>query len=402
MSRWMTLGVFALSCCMCVSVRAAAPLYAIKDLTPDGYVTSVAYDINSSGDAVGVAGRFPGGSLEEAYFFYDHSAGTSTVFGVGTVVPRSTPYGTGFRRAAINDSGSIVGTAMFVGGAAQRRGFIYNGSTFTNLGTFFQGAGTGSNIRPDSDALDINSSGLAAGTASSGAATSDNLDIYTGTAFPISDIDGEITALTKGDRGRAINNAGLIVGSNESSFATLFSGASETVFLSGTALGGVPSTAFDLNEVGQVTGDTSTNASYIYDTTDSSLRILPNLGTGSRVAAKAINEDGDVVGQGDRDGGLSGQARGFVHIYDDNMSYILEDHVVDLTVPAVSGLGDWERLRAAWGINDDGWIVGQGERRFTGATFPNDRAYLLIPVPEPSTMALIAFAGLSFVSNRRR
>jgi hypothetical protein len=375
------------------SFALGAPLYKIRDLTPDGYVTSVAYDLNASGDAVGVAG---GGSLDEAFFFYDHSTGTSTVFGVGTVLPRSAIVGSGFRRAAINDEGKIAGTAMFVGGAAESRGFIYSGGiggTFTNLGTFFP---PGSGIRPASDALDINSAGIATGTASSGAGTipseTDNIDIYTGTVSPITDIDGDLTTATRHDYGRAINDAGLIAGQNQDGKATLFSGAAETVFLSATSLATPGSVAIDLNEVGQVTGSTSDSVSYIYDTTDSSLRILPSLGTGSRVIAKGINEGGDVVGWADRTPGLSGEARGFVHLYDDDASYLLEDHTI-FTGSTVPGLSDWERLHTAWAINDSGWIVGQGDRRFEGEIFPHSRAYLLIPVPEPSTFWLTSLVA---------
>jgi len=372
----------------------AAPLYSIKDLTPEGYTSSTAYDINSSGDAVGVAGS-PSG---EAFFYYDHATGTSTVFGVGTVSPRGTIEGTGFREAAINDSGTVAATAMFVGGVPYSRGFIYNGSTFVDLGTFYFGAGTGSGIRPASDALDINSSGVAVGTATSGAAIPegvDTIDIYTGTSAPITDIDGDYTVATRFDFGRAMNDAGLIAGSNQDSKATLFSGATETVFLSATSLAAVSSVATDLNEVGQVTGHTVDNTSFIYDTTDSSLRILPNLNPAAgRVLAKAINESGDVVGWGDRGASLDDQARGFVHIDGDDASYILEDYTV-FTGSTDPGLGDWEKLRTAWGINDDGWIVGVGDRRFDGATFPTNRAYLLIPVPEPTSLVLIFLIGIA-------
>ena len=173
-------------------IAVAAPLYEIKDLTPSGYTASIAYDINSDGDAVGVASRFVGGSLEEHYFLYDHSAGTSTPFGVGAVLPRGSIVGTGFREAAINDSGQVSGTARFVGGALQRRGFIYSGGvsgSFTDLGVLAGATATG--IRPESDALDINDHGVATGTATSGAGTinneGDNIDVYTGTAAPISD-----------------------------------------------------------------------------------------------------------------------------------------------------------------------------------------------------------------------
>lgn len=364
---------------------AAAPLYQIKDLTPEGYSTSVAYDINSSGDAVGVAGTFASGSLEEAYFIYDHSEGTSTAFGMGTVLPRGSISGTGFRLAAINDTGQVAGTARFVGGSLQRRGFIYSGGaggSFIDLGVLAGATATG--IRPSSDALDINSAGIATGTATSGAGTinaeGDNIDVYTGSASPISDIDGDITVATRGDRGRAINNAGLVAGSNEDSKATLFSGPTETILLAGTSYASEASFAVDLNELGQVAGSTvATNDAFVYDSSGGSVTIIPQIGTGSRMNAQAINEDGDVVGTGDRNGALSGQARGYVYIADDATSYILEDHVHDLTVPAVSGLGDWSILRTAWGINDDGWIVGNGERRFTGASFPTNRAYLLVP-----------------------
>ncbi len=385
MSRHALLLVVSLASLSNLQLASADPLYEIKDLTPTDYSSSVAYDINSSGDAVGIAGRFVGGSLEEAYFFYDHSEGTSTVFGVGAVLPRDSGFGSGFRAAAINDSGQIAGTARFVGGSLQRRGFIYSGGvsgSFTDLGVLAGATATG--IRPESDALDINDSGIATGTATSGAGTinteGDNIDVYTGSASPITDIDGDITVATRQDRGRAINNAGLVVGSNEDSKATLFSGPTETLLLAGTIYADDPSEALDINEAGQVAGSTTaTNKAFRYNSSDSSVTIIPQIGTGARMNAKAINEDGDVVGHGDRDGGLSGQARGYVYLEEDATSYILEDHVFDLTVPAVPGLGDWGILRTAWGINDDGWIVGEGERRFEGATFPTNRAYLLIP-----------------------
>ncbi|MEO0515620.1 MAG: DUF3466 family protein [Planctomycetota bacterium] len=355
-------------------------LYTIADLTPAGYASSVAFDVNSSGDAVGLATRFVEGSPEEHYFVYDHATKTSTVFGVGTLLPRSTIVGTGFRDAAINDHGNVAGTARFVAGAAETRGFTYNGTTISDLGTFFQGPGTGSNNRPASDALDINDSNLVVGTASSGRANSDNLDIYTATAAPISDIDGDTTTLTDRDFGRAINNLGQVAGSNEDSKATLFAGASETVLLAGTAFASEPSVASDLNELGQVTVNaTTSNAAFVYSTTDASVTTIPQIGTGGRMKALGINESGDVVGVGDRNSGLSGQARGFFYDASTGTSVILEDRLIDNSVPVISGLGDWERLRSAWAVNDSGWIVGEGERRFDGENFPSNRAYLLIP-----------------------
>ena len=288
--------------------------------------------------------------------------------------------GTGFREAAINDVGQIVGTAAFVGGSPEPRGFRYSGGlsgTIDVFGTFPYPPGTG--IRPASDALDINSHGLVTGTASSGADITgiDHRDAYVRDGGDLVDVDGDLTALTGNDYARAINDAGHLAGSNQDNEATLFVGGSETSLLAGSALEGVVSYATDLNDSGQVTGATIHNASFLYD--DGHVRVLPNLDpSAGRVQAKAINEHGDVVGWGDRGSGLSDQARGFVHRYAENASYILEDHThyEGSTTP---GLGDWERLRTAWAINDSGWIVGVGDRRFDGATFPNSRAYLLIP-----------------------
>ncbi len=360
------------------AVSHADTLYNITDLTPAGYHSSVAYDINSDGDAVGVATSVSG----EAYFYYDHSTGLSTVFGVGVVTPRGAIVGTGFREAAINDDGLVAGSARFLAGATETRGFIYNGTSFTNLGTLAGAPGTG--IRPASDALDLNGLGVATGTATSGAGTtpqeSDNIDVYTGSMSPITDIDGDLTTATRYDYGRAINDAGFVAGQNQDTKATLFTaGGAETILLAGTSEAGDNSVAYDLNESNDVVGENITdNSSFIYDGTTGGVTFIPQIGTGNRMFAKAINEDGDAVGQGDRDTGLSGQARGFLYDASEGTSLILEDRTV-YTGSDTVGLSDWLELGTAWGINDDGWIVGQGERRFDGNGFPNQRAYLLIP-----------------------
>ena len=370
--------------CLVLLVSAntmAAPLYAIKDITPAGYTGGVAYDVNSDGDAVGIASRFVSGAFEEAYFYYDHSADVSTVFGVGSVIPRSAIFtGNSFRRAAINDSGFVSGTAKFVGGAAETRGFIYNGTTISSLGTFYFGPGTGSNIRPTSDSTDINNSGIAVGTASSGAANSDNVDIYTGSSAPISDIDGDFTVATKSDVGVAINDSGLVAGKNEANRATLFSGPGETVLLAGTSLASQGSVATDVNNSGQATGSAISN-SFLYESSDGSVTILPQIGTGGRMFAKAINASGDVVGWGDRDGSLSGQNRGFIYDYSDATSYILEDHLTTKSTSDV-GISDWSLVRTAWGVNDSGMVVGTADRRIGASTHFTGRAFLLIPTSD--------------------
>ena len=135
-----------------------------------------------------------------------------------------------------------------------------------------------------------------------------------------------------------------------------------------------------MNDDGAAVGSTSASASFYYDpSADTPVTFLPNLGSGNRVFAKALNEAGDVVGVADRTTGLSGQARGF--LYRDGAMLALEDHVV-LEGSDTAGLDDWGLLRTAWGVNDSGQIVGVGARRFDGDSFPSGRAYLLTPIAE--------------------
>ncbi|MEM8783489.1 MAG: hypothetical protein AAGE65_11620 [Planctomycetota bacterium] len=359
----------------------AAPAFTVRDITPDGYATGTAYDVNASGDAVGVAENGPAGKV---FFFYDHSEGTSTVIGAGTVVPRGTIVGTGFRGAAINDDGLIAGTARFLGGATESRGFVYSGGTagaFTSLGTL-PGA-TPSGIRPASDAVDLNATGFITGTATSGAGTTpqeaDNIDVYLNTAAPLTDLDGDTTVATRGDFGRAVNDAGLVGGQSSAAKAALFSGATITLPLAGTAHDADASVVFDLNDNGDVLIENLTDTdALLYDSDAGTVTAIPQIGTGNRMFPKALNAGGDAVGQGDRTTGTSGQARGWLYDASESTSYILEDQTT-LAGTGDDTLGDWEELNTAWGINASGWIVGQGKRRFTGNAFPNNRAYLLIP-----------------------
>lgn len=128
----------------CVAGSRADSHYSIKDRTPDGYVSSTAYDIMARGDVVGIAQKWIDGLSVNDYFIYDHSEGTSTVFGTGAVTPQGSIVGTEFRMAAINNDGHIAGTAVLFGGSSHRHGFIYSSvatEIFKDLRTYPLGTG---------------------------------------------------------------------------------------------------------------------------------------------------------------------------------------------------------------------------------------------------------------------
>jgi probable HAF family extracellular repeat protein len=105
---------------------------------------------------------------------------------------------------------------------------------------------------------------------------------------------------------------------------------------------------------------------------------LGSLG-GNYSSAFGINNSGQVVGE-------SYTANGFV---DDAFLYS-NGTMLDLNsmIPASSG---WQ-LTEACAINDHGWIVGAG---FNPSG--QDHAFLLTPVPEPSTLALLAAGAIGLL-----
>ncbi|SIO65629.1 probable extracellular repeat, HAF family [Singulisphaera sp. GP187] len=153
---------------------------------------------------------------------------------------------------------------------------------------------------------------------------------------------------------KAINNTGKVVGTggNGPNAAFIWSpstpnGTTGTLqnIASLTALG-LNSFAVDINDNDQVIGNSSTYSAYLWSPTGGTidLSMVPG-GTGVGVA-RAINNNGVVVGDNnDPDGGNATR-------WDEVNGW------VDLNTLVVNGTG-W-RLNRAWDINDNGQIVGDG------------------------------------------
>lgn len=142
-------------------------------------------------------------------------------------------------------------------------------------------------------------------------------------------------------------------------------------------LGGHTSNGYGINDLGQIVGDSNLPNgemhAFVWDTVNG----IRDLGTpGLQSIATHINNQGVIVGEVEVTPGNNRAAT-----FDAANGYqLLQD-----LIPANSG---WERLSYATDINDLGQIVGTGI--FNG----ENRAFLLNPIPEPSSLILFTLAAI--------
>jgi probable HAF family extracellular repeat protein len=200
-----------------------------------------------------------------------------------------------------------------------------------------------------------------------------------------------------------INNLGQAVGLSATAaagvhHAALFPGAGGTVEDLGVLYTGTLSYANKISDLGLVVGASEVDATgvtrhaFVYDLATDVMTDLGTLGAGPSTSdALDVNRDGDIVGYS-YDGPFADPAsrmRAFIVTGDGGGGM---ENLNDLIDPA-SG---WT-LRIASAINEDGWIVGDGIN-------PDgyERAFLLRPVPEPATLALLGCGLAGLAASRRR
>lgn len=335
----------------------AAPMYRVTDLgVAAGFTRSFSYGLSDTNNYV--AGWLGNASGPLNTFLW--SAGTG-------LKPLATlPGGTSARAFGANDSGAVVGEAT-VGGNRQATLWQPNGEPL-NLGTLDN---QGSSV-----AFGINDSGAVAGWSDSSAGTR---------AFLWTENDGmqALGVLLGGTETRAygLNDAGTVVG-----WGTTPDGDRGFIYTSSAGLSSLgafssqpdsTTRAYGISSNGYVVGDAKdpslgeTAFLWLLDGTLWSLGVLP--GTAKSFGAD-VNAAAQAVGWAET---ATGEQRAFLW----TGASLLD---LNTLIPLDAG---WQ-LQRARSINDAGFIVGQGVN--PAGEF---RAFLLSPIPAPSSLVLLATFG---------
>lgn len=334
----------------CAAIALASPIYTAANLGG-----TVGYSVSSTGEVAGWA-QTPSGA-QQAF-----------VSNGGSATALSFPFATETFAYGVNAAGTVVGTSYING---QAHGAVWTSSSATDLGAGVYATG-------------INDSGEVIGS--------------NGHAFVLENGQYQDLGAIPGANWSAaygINDSGTVVGDGMTpagTFRAIIWSAQGGMTVLGT-LGGASSQANAVNNRGEVAGFASLASGYqhAFSYSNGTMTDLGTLGGGSSYAY-GINASGQIVG-------YSYLAGGDTHAF-----LYLNGQMLDLNSLLVPGSG-WELL-AAYGINDQGQITGEGLYNGVLSAFlltdpPAGGTADLAPVPEPGVIPLLGLGALVLLWRRR-
>jgi probable HAF family extracellular repeat protein len=332
---------------LATSLVQAAVQYTVTDLgnfAPTG--------MNANGDVIGWRGVSSG--------IYH-----AVLYSNGTLKDLGTLGGLQSRAFGINDTGQIVGFAQTTDG--QFHGFLYQNNTMIDLNTLIaqnsgltlHGAGA------------INNNGLIAGICSTDTEKDHIylLDLSESNSLNHYKVPGAYDVTGINDRGQVIGSYNTPAGSGHGFL--LYNGEMTDIF----APDGTNTGIGDINSSGTMVGgftksDYNPHAFYYSDGIYTDIN-----GNNKYSTARGINDTGDIVGAG----------------YPDNRIYFYSNNTINDLNPLIYTTLDIT-INDAYEINDKGQILTSGFYNSDGL----GHAFLLTPIPEPSTIMLLGcFAVLS-------
>lgn len=355
------MAVVAAATALSASCFAAAPAYEFFDLGSLGGRYSEATGINNDGFIVGMSLDTSGAN--RAMVWKDLQATD-----LGTLGGQN-----GFARA-INTSGQIVGSSQDTNG--RTRATLWSNGAVTDLGTL--GGAT-------SEARGINDAGVVVGSATMASPP------FNAPSQAVMWTAGAISSLpTAGGRqgsAAAINDLGNIAGAVIPINAPYPHAVTWTngVLEDHSTPAQFNAAAFGINNAGVMVGiaeDLPFGGYYAALWDGHSAMALPTLAAGRPSYAHSINESGQIVGYTDDLFGFRAT------LWQDGAVFDLNEFL-----DADSKQAGWT-LRTAADINDGGSIVGTA---FNDQTF-EVHAFLITPVPEPTTGVLMVLGLIAIAS----